>query len=173
MLSGDELYKGLLERYPDRPIIHVTQYVERESVKIGIEYGSLLVPLDEEDRIFGIKHSYVLPGISDKQWTIPGGKWELGESFEENAVRETFEETGLSAEITGLYKVFHFTHIHGDAKVGEWVCPVFIGRITGQKENHQCDEISETGRFSDLPEDFAGSLGVYYTDLFEFIKSIE
>ncbi len=132
MISGDELYKRLLERYPDRPVIHVTQYVEKEIIKPEIVFGSLLVPLDADDRIIGIKHSYALPGISEYQWTIPGGKWEQGETFEENAVRETFEETGLSTEITGLYKVFHFTHMHGDVQVVEWICPVFIGNITGK-----------------------------------------
>ncbi|MEK5036794.1 NUDIX hydrolase [Sporosarcina sp. FSL K6-3457] len=39
-------------------------------------------------------------------WCIPGGLMELGETFEETAKRETYEETGLNVEglqLFGLY----------------------------------------------------------------------
>ncbi|TDC06666.1 NUDIX domain-containing protein [Nonomuraea longispora] len=35
-------------------------------------------------------------------WAVPGGAIDLGESIPEAAVRETFEETGITCEITGL-----------------------------------------------------------------------
>ncbi|MFE3559938.1 NUDIX domain-containing protein [Streptomyces sp. NPDC059193] len=35
-------------------------------------------------------------------WALPGGKMELGESIGDCAVRETFEETGITVEITGI-----------------------------------------------------------------------
>lgn len=35
-------------------------------------------------------------------WSLPGGAIELGESIPAAAVRETFEETGIMCEITGL-----------------------------------------------------------------------
>nr|HIL74086.1 NUDIX domain-containing protein [Rhodospirillales bacterium] len=34
------------------------------------------------------------------QWSIPGGRQELGETIKEAAIRETEEETGLSVQIT-------------------------------------------------------------------------
>lgn len=36
------------------------------------------------------------------QWSIPGGAQKLGETLREAAAREIMEETGVTAEITGL-----------------------------------------------------------------------
>lgn len=35
-------------------------------------------------------------------WALPGGTMELGESIGDCAVRETYEETGITVEITGI-----------------------------------------------------------------------
>ena len=40
-------------------------------------------------------------------WTLPGGRTEAGESWEDSAVRETFEETGFQIAVdrrTGIYE---------------------------------------------------------------------
>lgn len=39
-------------------------------------------------------------------WALPGGAMDLGESLPTCAVRETLEETGITAEITGLVGIF-------------------------------------------------------------------
>lgn len=39
------------------------------------------------------------------QWNVPGGKVEFGESLAAAALREFQEETGLMAEVTGLFDV--------------------------------------------------------------------
>ncbi|GGR79315.1 NUDIX hydrolase [Streptomyces nojiriensis] len=38
----------------------------------------------------------------NEMWALPGGKMELGESIGDCAVRETFEETGITVEIAGI-----------------------------------------------------------------------
>jgi len=40
------------------------------------------------------------------EWSIPGGKVELGESLEAAALRELLEETGVTAEMAGLVDVY-------------------------------------------------------------------
>ena len=35
-------------------------------------------------------------------WAVPGGGMDLGESITQTAIRETFEETGITCQITGL-----------------------------------------------------------------------
>jgi ADP-ribose pyrophosphatase YjhB (NUDIX family) len=52
-------------------------------------------------------------------WGIPGGSMELGETLEQAAVRELFEETGLKAESYMLINVFsgqefYFEYPNGD-----------------------------------------------------------
>lgn len=39
-------------------------------------------------------------------WTLPSGFLEMGESVEEGAVRETFEELNLKVRLTGLLNVY-------------------------------------------------------------------
>lgn len=39
-------------------------------------------------------------------WCLPSGFMEAGETPEQTAIRETFEETGLNVEITGLFGVY-------------------------------------------------------------------
>lgn len=56
---------------------------------------------DTSGRVLLVRHTY-----GALNWELPGGMSEPGESFEETALREPREETGLIAEIgplTGIY----------------------------------------------------------------------
>ena len=50
-------------------------------------------------------------------WSLPKGKLEHGESFEEAALRETYEETGLHGELLELLGTSEYEHRSGRAKV--------------------------------------------------------
>ena len=53
--------------------------------------GAAVIIRDQEGRVL-LQERYELEGY----WDLPGGLMELGESFEETARREIFEETGRS-----------------------------------------------------------------------------
>jgi 8-oxo-dGTP diphosphatase len=59
--------------------------------KVGIGTGVLI--LKGNSVLLGKRHS---PPYEAGTWTMPGGKMEYGESFEDTARRETLEETGIT-----------------------------------------------------------------------------
>lgn len=69
-------------------------------------------------------------------WGVPGGGLELGDSFEEAAIRELQEETGLTAHNLELLKLvsgqdFYFRYPHGDEVYN--VTAIFrANRVTGE-----------------------------------------
>jgi 8-oxo-dGTP pyrophosphatase MutT (NUDIX family) len=75
--------------------------------------GSAIIVMNKENEI-------LLQLRSDtNDWGIPGGGMELGDSFEETAEKELYEETGLIAnrlEILGVAsgKEFYYKFPHGD-----------------------------------------------------------
>ena len=56
-------------------------------------------------------------------WDLPKGKAETGETTEETAVREVFEETGIKAHIVGIHpvSVFHTYDTYGPKMLKETV----------------------------------------------------
>lgn len=56
---------------------------------------------DDSDRVLFVLHR------GATQWDLPGGGHESDESFEETAVREVREETGISCEVTDAVSVEH------------------------------------------------------------------
>jgi 8-oxo-dGTP diphosphatase len=49
------------------------------------------------------------------QWSIPGGRMEMGETVAAAALRELAEETGVQAELLGLIEVLDHISEHGHA----------------------------------------------------------
>jgi len=68
-----------------------------ENKKMGIGFGVMI--LKDNKILLGKRHedpekaSSLLNGAGT--WTMPGGKLHFGEKFEEGAIRETLEETGI------------------------------------------------------------------------------
>ena len=62
--------------------------------------GAAVLILDEQDRLL-LQHRK-----DNKQWGLIGGSMEIGESLEETARREAFEETGLQLDALEWFGLF-------------------------------------------------------------------
>lgn len=74
---------------------YLRQYVGHRPIILP---GSVVIILKENDEV-------LLQKRRDGYWGLPGGLMDLGESFEEVAKREVFEETGLVVENLKLLNV--------------------------------------------------------------------
>jgi 8-oxo-dGTP pyrophosphatase MutT (NUDIX family) len=75
---------------------YLRQYVGHRPIILP---GSVVIILNEQNEV-------LLQKRHDGYWGLPGGLMDLGESFEEVAKREVFEETGLVVENLKLINVF-------------------------------------------------------------------
>jgi 8-oxo-dGTP pyrophosphatase MutT (NUDIX family) len=84
------------------------------------------------------------------QWAIPMGKQELGETVARCAVRETREETCITAEVTGILGIYSDPgHIvaYTDGEVRQEYEVILLGRpVSGQPTVN--DEASDVGWFT-------------------------
>jgi N-acetylglutamate synthase-like GNAT family acetyltransferase/ADP-ribose pyrophosphatase YjhB (NUDIX family) len=90
-------------------------------------------------------------------WSLPGGHAEDKESFEQTAVREVREETGVEARIRGTI---------GSYDLGHLVVHVFRGEIT-EGLPHKTASVLEVGWFppDEIPEPVAPALAHALPDL--------
>jgi 8-oxo-dGTP pyrophosphatase MutT (NUDIX family) len=75
---------------------YLRQYVGHRPIILP---GSVVIIFNEQNEV-------LLQKRHDGYWGLPGGLMDLGESFEEVAKREVFEETGLVVENLKLLNVF-------------------------------------------------------------------
>ena len=83
---------------------------------------------------------FVMVRHRERAWEMPGGRLLKGETHEQAAVREFFEETGMSLEIIGSIRI---------ARPGG---KVFVGLVRGKLSDKYTDyNIVEVKEFSALP----------------------
>lgn len=124
-------YRAIAERFEDETLGGAGVWVTNESGDV------LLVRNDGEDG-----------------WGDPGGKVEVGETFEEAAIRETREETGIECELTGLCEVHVIRNRNTEDEDPEIVelIVIFHGTKLDGAPRPQEGEIAEVGWFSTPPE---------------------
>jgi ADP-ribose pyrophosphatase YjhB (NUDIX family) len=85
-------------------------------------------------------------------WALPGGFVDYGETVEEAAVREAFEETGLKID---LVRQFHTYSAPGRDPRGHTVAVVFIARAKGEPKGGDDASFARAFHPDRLPEDLA------------------
>lgn len=105
---------------------------------------------------------FVMVRHRDRKWEMPGGRLLKGENHEQAAVREFFEETGMSLEIIGRIRI---------AKPGG---KVFVGlvrdKLTGRPSEYNIAEVKE---FTDLPSELSFPLVEYRAMLAQAKRILE
>lgn len=127
----------------------MSEYVRGIRERIG--HDLLILPtctvivFDREGRVLLVRHADV------RLWTTPGGALDPGERPADAAVREMWEETGLTVELEGILGVyagpeFDTTYSNGDRVT--FSMTVFEGRVTAGQERPDGEETLEVRWFT-------------------------
>lgn len=145
-------------------------YIKKMRSIIGHEQlllvGVSVLMFDEENRVLLLHRS------DTKDWGVPGGYMEIGETLEEAAHREVHEETGLTLNELTFYKVFsghdfRFTYPNGDQVYNVVSC--YISRdYTGQLKLDHESQNYQYYKLNELPKNIMRHSRVVLED---FIKN--
>lgn len=94
--------------YPDRPLVAVGVVVQRK--------GEVLIAKRGKQPSKGL-------------WSIPGGAVELGETVEEAAIREVWEECGIEIRVEGVLQVVDAIRRGDDGRVRYHYTLVEVGAV--------------------------------------------
>lgn len=101
------------------------------------------------------------------RWGLPGGLLELEETYAQAALREIWEETGLSCRLLALLGVFHnYDMVWSNGDRAHTLGPIYLAEIVGG-ELRRDEESLELGFFApeELPplcfEDHRAAVGAY------------
>lgn len=118
----------------------------KEQKKVGAGLGVILI--SNEKILLGKRHPD--PDKADSafksagEWCLPGGKLDFGETFEEGAIREVQEETGITIKNPKVISVHNFKNQYAHfMTVG-----LIVHEWKGEAKVMEPDEITEWKWFS-------------------------
>lgn len=130
-------------------------YVETIRRKIGHD---LLVLVGANVIIYNTHHEYLLQQRANGNWGLMGGLMEVGESLEETAIREVYEESGSTIESLMQLQTFSGTAFRFKLKNEDEIYVVttlfLANQVSGEMAYDGNDETLNLKYFSyqDLPE---------------------
>ncbi|MBB3132263.1 8-oxo-dGTP pyrophosphatase MutT (NUDIX family) [Paenibacillus rhizosphaerae] len=105
--------------------------------------------------VFDIKNRVLMQKRSDTgQWGFPGGFMDLGESVQDTARREVYEETGLKLDVLELFGIYSGPQYDKTFSNGDQVSLVLISFICKQYSGElvESNEESIQNKFYSLKE---------------------
>jgi len=119
--------------------------------KVILAYATALIRDDDGRLLFQRRTDF-----SDEWWGLPGGLLEIGETFEDCVMRETFEETGWQVKPTrliGLYTSPDYDVRYPNGDEAQQFTAAFECNIIGGQLRTDDDEVCEHRFFAlnDLP----------------------
>ena len=149
--------KSLLKKYGKKikRVVHERSEEEVQGARIWRERlaGAVGVIAKMDGKFVLVRHTPESRGNAHHYWAFHGGGVEHGEDFEEAAIREFKEETGLDVEVTGLFSVHE--HVARSPRGSQLVFYVatFKGKVVGgEMRPEKPNEISQIRLFEELPE---------------------
>jgi 8-oxo-dGTP pyrophosphatase MutT (NUDIX family) len=127
---------------------YLRQYVGHRPIILP---GSVVIILNEQNEV-------LLQKRHDGCWGLPGGLMDLGESFEEVAKREVFEETGLVVENLNLLNVFsgseYFLRVSNGDELYSVTAVYYTRDVSGDlKIDYSESEIMQYFSLNNLPNE--------------------
>lgn len=120
----------------------------RDRYDAGASGGAGVWATDASGRVLMVRHA------AESAWSEPGGKRELGETFETAAEREFEEETGIEPRITGVQEVHAIVHTDLAGDRAPIVSPIVVFRGTASGTPSVRDgEIAAAQWWDEYPDD--------------------
>ena len=127
--------------------------VQKHKAWLKKRLGGVGVIAEKNGKFVLVRHTPEYWGNFHNYWAFPGGAVEHREDFEEAAVREFKEETGLKVKISNLISIHEHIIRSPQGNQSVFYVATFEGKVVGGKmKPENPNEISEVKLFDKVPE---------------------